>query len=124
MVTGLASKRMICAVVFTPVPTVTVALAVELPDGLTAVKVYVVVAAGLTVLEPVSPTVPMPLSIETLVAPCTSQVRVELWPGKMLFGVASKRIIDEDAGALDVTRVVAEEESPPESVTVNLKTYV
>jgi hypothetical protein len=33
-------------------------------------------------------------------------------------------MIEEEAAAVEVTRVVAEEESPPESVTVNLKTYV
>ena len=81
-----------------------------------------VVAAGVTVVEPVAATLPMPLLIETLVAPCTIQVSCELWPAAMLLGVASKRTICAAVGAAAVTRVVAEEDRPPESVTVSLKT--
>ena len=39
----------------------------------------------------------------------------------MLLGVASNRTIVAEVGVVDVTRVVAEELSPPVSVTVNLK---
>src|ERR1039458_10039798 len=48
MFSGLPSKRMICGVPGTTTtgPTVTVAVAVTLPEGPTAVKVYVVVARG------------------------------------------------------------------------------
>src|SRR5258708_4458979 len=102
MLSGLASKRMICAVVCGPAPTVTVVVAVTLPDGPTAVKVYVVVAVGVTVVEPVAATLPIPLLIETLVAPCTIQVSVELWPAAMLLGVASKRTMVEVCGAVAV----------------------
>src|SRR4051794_13013479 len=124
MVSGLASKRMICAEVVWPGPIVTVVLAVTLPEGPTAVKVYVVVAVGFTVVEPVAATLPITLLMETLVAPWTIQVSVEGWPAAMLFGVASKRTIVAPFGVVEVTRVVAEEESPPASVTVRRKTYV
>jgi hypothetical protein len=53
-------------------PTVTVVVAVREPDGLPAVRVYVVVAAGVTFTEaPV--TEPTPGAILTLVAPVTDQ---------------------------------------------------
>ena len=68
-------------------------------------------------------TLPTPLLIETLVAPCTTQVNCELWPAAMLLGVASKRSdLREHRRCSAVTRVVAEVDKPPESVTVSLKT--
>src|ERR1017187_4862960 len=117
---------MICGVPATTTAgfTVTVAVAVILPAGATAVRVYVVVTAGVTVVEPVSATLPTPLLIETLVAPCTNQVNVELWPAEILVGLASKRTTCAAVGVPTVTRVVAELDKPPVSVTVNLKTYV
>jgi len=99
-------------------------VAVTLPAGPTAVSVYVVVAVGVTCVDPETATLPIPGAIETLVAPCTIHVRVELWPGWMLFGEASKRTTVAAVGDTEVTRVVACEESPPESVTVTRKTYV
>ena len=69
--------------------TVTVAVAVTVPPLLpVAVKVYVVVVVGLTVVEPDAATVPMPLSIETLVALVVLQVRVEEPPTEMVTGFA------------------------------------
>src|ERR1039458_1810463 len=123
MLRGLASKRMICGLPaeVTAGLTVTVAVAVTLPAGATAVRVYVVVVAGVTVVEPVAATLPTPLSMETLVAPCTNQVNVELWPAEMVLGLASKRTTVAEAAAPLATRVVAEEDKPPVSVTVNLK---
>src|SRR5664280_2131039 len=116
---------MICGVPATTTAgfTVTVAVAVILPAGATAVRVYVVVVAGVTVVEPVAATLPTPLSMETLVAPCTNQVNVELWPALIVLGLASKRTIVAEAAEPLATRVVAEEDKPPVSVTVNLKTY-
>src|ERR1017187_10579061 len=124
MFSGLPSKRMICGVPGTTTtgPTVTVAVAVTLPEGPTAVKVYVVVADGVTVVEPVAATLPTPLLMETLLAPCTTQVNCELWPAVILLGAASKRTINAEAAVPLVTPVVAEADKPPESVTVNLKT--
>ena len=74
-------------------------------------------------MEPVAATLPMPLLMETLVAPCTIQVNCELWPAVILLGVASKRTTSAELAVVAVTRVVAEEDKPPVSVTVNLKTY-
>ena len=71
------------------------------------------VAAGVTVVEPVAATLPTPLLIDTLLAPCTTQFRVEVWPAEMLFGVASNRTIVAEVGVVDVTRVVAEELARP-----------
>src|ERR1019366_3249539 len=125
MLRGLASKRMICGLPaeVTGGLTVTVAVAVILPAGATAVRGYVVVAAGVTVVGPGAATLPTPLSMETLVAPCTNQVSVELWPPVMVLGLASKRTIVAEAAEPLATRVVAEEDKQPVSVTVNLKTY-
>jgi hypothetical protein len=81
MVIGFASKRMICGLP-PPPPTVTVTLAFTEPPGPVAVNVYVVVVFGVTVELPVLETfVPTPGWMLTLVAFCTTQVRVELSPG-------------------------------------------
>src|ERR1017187_3108087 len=115
---------MICGVPATTTAgfTVTVAVAVILPAGATAVRVYVVVVAGVTVVEPVRATLPTPLLIETLVAPWTNQVNWELCPAVILLGVASKRTTCAAFGFPIVTRVVADADKPPLSVTVNLNT--
>ena len=77
--------------------TVTVAVAVVLPAGLLAVSVYVVVTVGVTdtaalptglLLAPV--TGPFVESMVTLVAPFTTQLRVELWPLVMVWKKAVK----------------------------------
>jgi hypothetical protein len=78
------------------------------------------VVVGLTVVEPVAATLPMPLLMLTAVAPWTTQFNVELWPALIWFGVASNRTIKADVGVVVLTRVKAELLSPPESVTVNL----
>src|SRR5205085_12182 len=80
MLSGLASNRMICGLPAPAAPTVTVAVAATFPFGPVAVRVYVVVAVGDTVVEPVAATLPMPLLMLTAVAPWTIQVNVELWP--------------------------------------------
>src|ERR1035441_1447996 len=103
--------------------TVTVAVAVILPAGATAGRGYVVVVAGGTGVGPAGGTLPTPLLMETLVAPCTNQVKVELWPALIVLGLASKRTIVAVAALPLATRVVAELDKPPVSVTVNLKTY-
>ena len=51
----------------------------------------------------------------------TIHVNWLLWPGRMLFGVASKRIILVSEGEPTVTVVRADEDKPPESVTVSRK---
>lgn len=57
--------------------TVTVATEVTLPPVPIAVRVYCVVAVGLTVVDPDAATVPIPWSIETLVALVVVHVNVE-----------------------------------------------
>jgi hypothetical protein len=72
--------------------TVTVVVAVLLPDPLVAVSVKIVVAAGVTdVLVPV--TVPTPWSMLRLVAPVTAQASMLLWPVVMLVGLAVKLVM-------------------------------
>ena len=56
--------------------TVTVAAAVAVPLGPLAVRVYCVVADGVTVVDPEAGTVPMPGAIETEVAFAVVQLRV------------------------------------------------
>lgn len=68
--------------------TVTVAVAVTVPPLPVAVSVYVVVEVGLTVVEPESATVPMPLSMDTLVALVVLHVSVAELPNVMLVGAA------------------------------------
>lgn len=59
--------------------TVTVTCAVLVPAGPVAVRVYVVVSVGVTVIFPGPKTSPIPLSIDAVVkSPKTSQVRTEL----------------------------------------------
>ncbi len=82
-------------------PTVTVALAVELPPGPVAVNVYVVVVDGETETLPDVGCDPMPLSIVTDVALLVLQLNVELCPGVMLVGFAVKLIV----GTVDVVTV-------------------
>jgi len=68
---------------------VTVVAMLAVPLGPEAVAVYVVVAAGFTVMEPLgSATEPMPLSMVTDVAFCADQVNVVDVPGVMLAGDA------------------------------------
>src|SRR5690242_12371344 len=122
MVSGLASKRMICGLPACAAPTVTVAVAVTLPVGPVAVRVYVVVWLGDTCVEPVAATLPMPLLMLTALAPCTTHVRVELWPGVMFGGLASNRTTIAACGEVVLTRVTAEALRPAVSVTVNLNT--
>jgi hypothetical protein len=69
--------------------TVTVAVLVTEPSALVAVKVYVVVAVGETVVE-VPVTAPTPLLIDKLVAPVTVQDRVLDWPVVIVAGLAVK----------------------------------
>lgn len=84
--------------------TVTVAVLVTEPPPLVAVKVYVVVTAGLTeTLEPV--TVPTPLSIDIELAPETDQDSVDDCPAIIPAGLAVKL---EMTGGNGVTVTVVE----------------
>src|ERR671919_1500378 len=64
----VAATALMTGGVVSAVLTVTVAVSVALPDPFVAVMVYVVVVAGDTVRVPLAGTVPMPLSMVTLVA--------------------------------------------------------
>ena len=74
--------------------TVTFAVAVLEPDALVAVSVYVVVDAGLTLVEPlacVDVNVPGIIAIE--LAPLVAQLSVLLEPALILVGLAVKELI-------------------------------
>jgi hypothetical protein len=88
--------------------TVTVAVAVTVPPLLpVAVNVYVVVVVGLTVVEPDAATVPIPLSMETLVALVVLQVRVEEPPTEMVTGFAVSLAVGGFACTVTVAADVA-----------------
>lgn len=84
---GLATKVTTCGI---PIPaTVTVTGAVtDLPSALLAVRVYVVVADGDTVVLPFKVTGPTPLML-TVVAPLVVQLKVDWPPCAMVSGLAS-----------------------------------
>ena len=58
-----------------------------------AVRVYDVVDAGVTVVEPDVPTVPMPGDMLTLLALLVVQVRVTVWPSSTEGRFALKELI-------------------------------
>jgi hypothetical protein len=73
---------------------VTVAVDVTEPDALVAVSVYIVVAVGLTLVDPLADIeVNPPGEIEIVVAPLAVQLRVLLAPELMLAGLAPKEVI-------------------------------
>lgn len=98
-----------------PVEVVTVTFAVEVmePAELVAVRVYVVVAVGLTLVEPFADDeVKVPGVIARLVAPLVVQLSVLLEPELMVVGLAVKELMVGLAGgvAVTVTFAVAVEE--------------
>ena len=77
-----------------PEVTVTFAVAVVEPVELVAVKVYVVVAVGLTLVEPVAALeVKLPGVIAIDVAPLADQFKLLLDPEVMLPGLAENELI-------------------------------
>ncbi|WLT30995.1 hypothetical protein [Geothrix sp. PMB-07] len=84
------------------VVTVTVAVLVVLPFALVAVSMYVVVAAGATVTDPVAPLAAgAPWSMAKVVAPDTDHDKTLLAPGAMLAGLLEKLVMTgrADGGA-------------------------
>ena len=74
--------------------TVTTAVAVVEPEAFVAVRVYVVVVAGVTAVNPLAELdVKFPGDMEMLVAPVLVQLRVLLAPAVMLAGTAEKELI-------------------------------
>lgn len=69
---------------------VTIAFAWTLPDWLEAVSTYWVVLAGVTDIDPLEDTVPIPGCMLTIVALDTLHVSVEELPDDMLAGEAVK----------------------------------
>jgi hypothetical protein len=88
------------------VETVTVALYVVVPVALVSVRVYVLDASIVTLVDPLSATDPIPLSRDALVAPEDVQVRVEVPPpyGRLV-GLAVSVPVG-GAGAATVTVVL------------------
>lgn len=100
--------------------TATWAVAVVEPEEPVAVRVYVVVEVGLTVVEPLAEVdVKLPGAIAMLVAPVTTQLRVELEPDVTLGGLAAKELIEGLPGAFTVT-VNVEVVEPVALVAVNV----
>ncbi len=84
--------------------TVTVAEVITLPLELVAVKVYVVVAEGVTVRIPEAGTAPMPLLIEMALAPETFHCKVEDCPAIIVPGLALKdNIVGNPEGGATTT---------------------
>ena len=86
-----------------PPVTVTVVVAVAEPPGPEAVSVYVVVCCGDTVIAPETGTVPMPLSIDTELAPTVVHANVEGSPNVIALGRAAK--LEIAAGVPEDVRV-------------------
>ncbi len=97
--------------------TVVVAVAVLLP---VAVKVYFVVVVGLTVVEPDAETIPIPWSIETVVAFVVVHVNVELFPAIIVAGDADRVAV----GAAACTVTVATDVTVPLPVAVSVYSVV
>jgi len=89
------------------------AVAVLLP---VAVKVYCVVVVGLTVVEPDAETIPIPWSIDTVVAFVVAQVKVEVFPAMIVAGEAESVAV----GAAACTVTVATDVTVPLPVAVNV----
>jgi hypothetical protein len=100
----------------TAIVTAIVAVEVVVPPAPTAVRVYVVVAEGVTVVD-VPFTVPIPLFIENEVALLTDQVRSDDCPDVIEFGFAvNELIIGAGGGGVGVGDVLL-------AVTEKLSTF-
>jgi hypothetical protein len=93
---------------------VTFAVAVVEPVALVAVSVYVVVAAGLTLVEPLADVeVNVPGVMAIVAAPVVAQFSVLLAPELMLVGLAVKELMVGLLGVLTVTVTVTVEVVEP-----------
>jgi len=70
--------------------TTTVAYLVTEPAAFEATNTYSRVTAGVTILDPLASTVPIPSLIQTSVASDVVQARVDDWPSVIGLGVALK----------------------------------
>jgi hypothetical protein len=104
------------------VVTVTFAVAVTEPAALVAVSVYVVVAVGLTAVEPLADAdVNVPGVMAMLVAPVVAQLNVLLAPDAMLVGLAEKDVI---VGLLAVVIVIVAVDVTEPAALVAVSVYV
>jgi len=104
IVGGFATNVTTCGTVAPATMTVTGAVTL-LPSALVAVRVYVVVVVGDTVVLPLTGTVPTPLML-AVVAPFVAQLNVDCWPDEMVTGFASnRRICGLPAVAVVVTAI-------------------
>ena len=92
----------------------TVTCLVTVPAALFAVRVYVVVAAGLVVAVPEGGREPLPGAMVTDETPVTFQFSVELPPALMLVGLAVKVLITgNDGGGAAATATVTDSVTLP-----------
>jgi hypothetical protein len=122
MLEGLAMKELIVGLLELFVFTVTVTVELAEPDELVAVSVYVVVAVGVTLVEPLADVeVKEPGEMVMLVAPLVIQPSVLLEPEVMLEGLAMKELI---VGLLELfvftVTVTVELAEPDELVAVSV----
>ena len=94
-----------------------VTVLVTVPPALLAVIVYVAVTEGETVVELEAATAPIPLSIETLVAPVVVQDRVEDWPTRIVVGLAVKLTVGGRGVTVSVAVLVI---VPPGPIAVSV----
>jgi hypothetical protein len=83
------------------------------PAELVAVKVYVVVADGLTDLELEATTAPTPWSMLTEVAPDVVQLRVDDWPGWIDVGLAVSVAVGRPGVTVPVNSNAPMSHAPP-----------
>ena len=115
MLAGLAVKELIVGA-----STVTVCVDVVEPAASVAVSVYVVVAVGLTLVEPLGDVdVNVPGVMVILVAPLVDQLSVVLEPEMMLVGLAVKELIPGNLPGVTVT-VCVDVTEPEELVAVSV----
>jgi hypothetical protein len=111
---GLAVKALMTGLL----TMLTVTVAVVDPEALVAVSVYVVVAVGLTLVDPLAAVdVKVPGEIDTLAAPLVTQLSVLLEPEPMLVGLAAKETMTGVADTVTVTVAVTD---PAALVAVNV----
>lgn len=104
-------------------PEVTVTFAVEVvePVAFVAVSVYVVVAVGLTLVEPLAEVeVKLPGVIARLLAPVVDQLRLLLEPELILVGLAENELIAGLFAAGFTVTVTVNVDDPTEFVAVKV----
>jgi hypothetical protein len=122
MLAGLAPKELITGLVVAF--TVIVTVAVFEPALLVAVSVYVVVAVGLTLVEPVADVeVNVPGVMAILVAPVVVQLRVLLEPEFMPVGFAAKEAIEGGCEPFPVDELTDPQFTSP-AQTRNMRTTI